>query len=180
MMYYTNLSSDFTTMAALSNNIGLQLLTNKFHIKKIKEEEDKYSANDYLIKLYDNQNIMVEIKVRNKVYNELILEEKKVEMLKSKRKYYLDNGKRIDDIWYCVVVDKKIYTFSLNQIDQMEINNRIGVRPGVSTITHIDQYFRENPDSILKCNISCPRYTANNGHNYIIKSNYVIPIKYSL
>lgn len=175
-----NPSNDFKTMSTNSNSIGIQLLKERITIIKEHEERNNYSANDYLIRLEDGRNIMVEFKVRNKLYDSLLIEESKINLLIEKKKNYITNGNRVDDIWYCVVVDKQIYIFSLKSIRSMIKSKLVVMVNEVYSQYQISEWFKENPGKLLRCKMICPNITAYGYTTTKVKKNLIIPIKYSI
>lgn len=176
----TNLSSTFKEMSDKSNRIGLEKLQNRLKLDWVKEEENKFSANDYMIG-YRGKNIMVEFKVRNQKYSSYMLEHKKIKSLYSKRNLLKEQGLDIFDIWYVVVYFDNCYIFSFKKLNKIIKSNMIIFKDETMTLPYIIDEMNNNENYILKTWIKCDKYTATDSRNKSeTKLCYFLPVSLSI
>lgn len=175
-----NKKSTFEEMSAISDNVGLSALNYVFAIKEAKKET-KYSRNDFIITLEDGRVIMVEIKLRNRVYYSHLMEYKKVKGLREKASKLALNGTKVDDIWYVVINEDNMYVFSFDKLNVLRNSGRYEFIDSVMGYMEVSNYYEANPDNILLTKNYNPMYTATNssfglgGDKFIEKYVYFLP-----
>lgn len=157
----------FKELAEESDNRGARVLK-RFIPKEwtISVPDDFYSVFDLLLTKQDGSIILVEVKVRSRVYNPIMLEYSKAKGLVEKR-----DELRASDVWYLTITDDEYVCFSLQDVFR---NVEIITKDKVLSFPETMRF----PDNILIGRIDAPRYTASNSGN-IDKWCYFIPTKYA-
>lgn len=134
---------------------------------KIEIVQKKRSINDIVITTDKNETILVEVKLRKKHYETILLEKSKADGLLKKQK--LTNSV---DSWYLSVADDgTYYCFSLKSIFDKPQKNA-----GDTPIKLKDSVLWN--DSVLLAYMYAPQYTAKES-GYIKKHCYFIPISFA-
>jgi hypothetical protein len=168
--------SEFDMLGKKSNELAVKYLKKYFKNEEsliIKEEEDRYSRNDIMVYLKDGKTIMIEVKVRNRFYNSLVLEDHKLFDL-------LEKGKKleVDEIWYMNIFDEcesdyRVAIYNITNLldkDIMDCSNIVLFSGQLED----DEY----KNRIVHCKYILPKSTAGSKEK-IVKPVHIIPIRYA-